>query len=216
MQTAAVPPTDDLAPALRSILAAAEVEFAEAGFEGAGMKAIATRAEVSQALLHYHYGNKEQLYAEVIRHRSRQINERRAALLEAVDLEAPDALAQVLAALFRPTLGPEGGGKAYARIFAGLIVGRERDQELVRECYDPMAHRFLEAMQHAGQGMGRTRAGMVYQFALGVLASVISRDGRMERLMGGAEPASTDELIAALVTFVTGGADALKELDTIR
>ena len=179
------------------------------------MKSIAARAQVSQALLHYHYGTKEKLYAEVIRNRSREINDSRRALLDRVDLAAPDAVARILDALFRPTLGPEGGGKAYARIFAGLIVGRARDQELVRECYDPTAQVFLDAMVRAG--LARAQAGMVYQFALGVLASVISRDGRMERLMGtgsqhgGAAKMETEVLIAALVDFVIGGTQALKK-----
>lgn len=208
MQTIAAPLHEDLAPALRSILSAAEVEFAEAGFDGAGMKAIATRAQVSQALLHYHYGNKERLYAEVIRHRSKEINDCRRVLLDGIDLGAPRALAQVLDALFRPTLGPEGGGMAYARIFAGLMVGRARDQQLVRECYDPTARLFINAMEKTG--LDRADAGMVYQFALGLLASVISRDGRMERLMGGDEKTATDDLIEALVNFVIGGAGALK------
>lgn len=195
---------EGLAPALRNILAAAEVEFAEAGFEGAGMKAIAARAGVSQGLLHYHFGNKEHLYGEVIRHRSKEINDSRSALLDQVDLQASNALEKVFDALFRPTLGAEGGGKAYARIFAGLIVGHARDQLLVQECYDPTAKRFIDAMCQCG--LDQARAGMAYQFALGVLASVISRDGRIERLMGREGELDTDGLIAALVSFAIGGA----------
>ena len=197
-------PVEGLAPALRNILAAAEIEFAEAGFEGAGMKAIAVRAGVSQGLLHYHFGNKEHLYGEVIRHRSKEINDSRSALLDQIDLQASNALEKVFDALFRPTLGAEGGGKAYARIFAGLIVGHARDQLLVQECYDPTAKRFIDAMCQCG--LDQARAGMAYQFALGVLASVISRDGRIERLMGREEELDTDALIAALVSFVIGGA----------
>ncbi|NKX41213.1 TetR/AcrR family transcriptional regulator [Rhodobacteraceae bacterium R_SAG2] len=197
-------PVEGLAPALRNILAAAEIEFAEAGFEGAGMKAIAVRAGVSQGLLHYHFGNKEHLYGEVIRHRSKEINDSRSALLDQIDLQASNALEKVFDALFRPTLGAEGGGKAYARIFAGLIVGHARDQLLVQECYDPTAKRFIDAMCQCG--LDQARAGMAYQFALGVLASVISRDGRIERLMGREEELDTDALIAALVSFAIGGA----------
>lgn len=204
MRAAIHKPVDDLAPALRNILAAAEVEFAEAGFEGAGMKAIATRAGVSQGLLHYHFGNKEHLYGEVIRHRSKEINDSRSALLDQIDLQAPNALEKVFDALFRPTLGAEGGGKAYARIFAGLIVGHARDQLLVQECYDPTAKHFIDAMCQCG--LDQARAGMAYQFALGVLASVISRDGRIERLMGREDELDTDALIAALVSFAIGGA----------
>jgi AcrR family transcriptional regulator len=176
------------------------------------MKAIALRAGVSPALLHYHFGTKEGLYAEVIRSRSRRINDRRRALLDAVDPDGPEALDRMLDALFRPTLGPDGGGRAYARIFAGLIVGHERDRALVRECYDPTARLFIEAM--ARTGLGRARAGVAYQLALGALASVISRDGRMERLMGGGATMGTEALIATLVAFVRGGAQALATDDT--
>lgn len=202
--------TADPAPTLQRIIGAAEIAFAEAGFEGAGMKAIAARAEVSQALLHYHFGSKERLYEEVIRARSRQINEARMALLAEVDFAGPDALDRVVAALLAPALGPEGGGKAYARIFAGLMVGRPHDQALVRECYDPTARIFIEAIARARPDLGQSRAGMVYQLALGVLASVISRDGRVERLMGREDAALDDAaLIAAITEFVVGGADAL-------
>lgn len=200
----------ETAPSLRKILAAAEREFSEKGFDGAGMKAIALRAEVSQALLHYHFGSKDRLYGEVIRARSRRINARRLHLLETVDFDHPDALSQVFKALFRPPLGPEGGGKTYARIFTGLIVGRRRDQELVQECYDPTAQAFLDAIERAVPGIGRTTAGILYQLALGVLVSVISRDGRMERLMGlGNGRMDADELLDRVVTFASGGARAL-------
>lgn len=214
MHASLAPTSDTVAPSLRKILDAAEAVFSEIGFDGAGMKAIAQRADVSQALLHYHFGSKERLYEAVIRARSQAINARRAELLEAVDFTRPDALDQVLAALFRPTLEPAGGGKAYARIFAGLIVGRARDQDLVRECYDPTAQAFLAAIARALPGAGQTEAGMIYQFALGVLVSVISRDGRMERLMGQAEARLNDEaLIAALVRFAVGGAKALMTIE---
>lgn len=204
----------DPTPTLQRILDAAEMTFAEAGFEGTGMKAIASRAEVSQALLHYHFGSKEKLYEEVIRARSQQINDAREALLAQVDYGQPDALNQVVSALFRPALGPAGGGKAYARIFAGLMVGRPHDQALVRECYDPTARLFIEAIARAQPSLGTAQAGMIYQMALGVLASVISRDGRIERLMGREGDALEDEaLIKGITDFVVGGVDALSRPD---
>ncbi|MEM6636338.1 MAG: TetR/AcrR family transcriptional regulator [Pseudomonadota bacterium] len=212
MGVAAKKQSEELSPGREKILGAAEQEFSASGFEAASMKAISTRADVSQALLHYHFGSKERLYAEVIRARSKKINDSRRALLDQVDFESDDALSQVLEALFRPALAPEGGGKAYARIFAGMIVGRAHDRELVRECYDPTAHVFLDAIQRACPGMGIEGAGAVYQFALGVLVSALSRDGRMERLMGHQGALLGDQiLIRKIVTFVVGGAAALTE-----
>jgi AcrR family transcriptional regulator len=203
--------------ALQKILRAAELEFAEKGFDGAGMKALAQRAGVSQSLLHYHFGSKDQLYSDVIRTRSTQINTGRRARLEGIDLSQSDALVQVVEALFLPALGPEGGGRAYARIFAGLIAGNARDQALVREYYDPTAEIFLTAIQTALGGADRTIAAQVYQFALGVLASVISKDGRVQRLMGeGSVALDEDALTRQLVRFVVGGARAIADDTSIK
>lgn len=190
------------------IVLAAEKEFAERGFEGAGMKAISARADVSQALLHYHFGSKDQLYAEVVRRRSKVINAERVTLLEAIDLQADSALAGILEALFRPPLGPAGGDQAYTRIFGGLIVGRERDRALVRKFYDPTAQKFIEALQNA-LSISRRNAALCYSLALGTLVAEIGRDGRVERLMGQEELREVDEILAGLVTFARGGIGAL-------
>ena len=48
------------------ILEAAKIEFAENGFDGSRMDAIAKRAGVNKALLHYHFSTKENLYKEVL------------------------------------------------------------------------------------------------------------------------------------------------------
>ena len=201
--------------ALDRILNAAEFEFAEKGFDGASMKALAARADVSQSLLHYHFASKGKLYEAVIRKRSKLINDERILRLETIDLTQEQALHQVIEALFLPALGPLGGGRAYARIFAGLIAGHERDQALVHECYDPTAQKFVDAIAKALGGINRTIAAQIYQFSLGVLASVISRDGRAERLGGEhAVPMEDGTLMKRLASFVVGGAQAMARSST--
>ena len=49
-----------------SILAAARVEFADRGFEGARVDAIAERAGANKRLLYHYFGNKEDLYRAVL------------------------------------------------------------------------------------------------------------------------------------------------------
>lgn len=199
--------------AVDNIMLAAEILFAERGFDGTGMKAIALQAQVSQALLHYHFGTKEQLYAEVIRNRSKTINDERHALLDLVDVESPTAVRQILEALFRPPLGPSGGAQAYAKIFSGLVVGRERDQQLVRKHYDPTARRFIETLQQAIPGADQATAAMSYTLALGALIAVINRNGRVERLMGKGDtsPLDTEAILTQLVVFTEGGISALSK-----
>jgi len=195
---------------LDKILIAAEIEFADKGFDGAGMKALAKRANVSQSLLHYHFGSKDKLYEAVIRERSRLINDERMTLLKEIDLKQSDALENIFGALFAPALGPSGGGRAYARIFAGLIAGSERDQVLVRKYYDSTASQFIDALEIVLPDCSRFLAAQIYQFALGVLAPVIARDGRAERLGNQTtERLNDDASVEQLVRFVVGGARAI-------
>lgn len=49
-----------------AILAAGRVEFAERGFEGARVDAIAERAGANKRLLYHYFGNKEDLYRAVL------------------------------------------------------------------------------------------------------------------------------------------------------
>lgn len=200
--------TESLTTAER-ITVAAEREFAERGFDGAGMKAISRRAEVSQALLHYHFGSKDHLYTEVVKRRSKVINDERIKLLEQIDLSGGDALGKILDALFRPPLGPAGGDQAYTRIFGGLIVGLERERVLVKAFYDPTAQRFIDALQRIRPKMNRKTAAHAYSLALGTLVAVISRDGRIERLMGEEADRGLEEVLAGLITFARGGITAL-------
>ncbi|MCR9123983.1 MAG: TetR family transcriptional regulator [Phyllobacteriaceae bacterium] len=196
------------------ILAAAEGEFSRLGFEGAGMKGIAVAAGVSQGLLHYHFGTKDGLYAAVIERRSAMINAARHDLLDAVDLVAPDAVEAIFRAVFEPPLGPEGGGQVYARIFASLAVGPERDQDLVRRHYDATALRFIDAIQIAEPRADREVATWAYSFAIGALIGTVNRDGRPGRLMGRKpddRQTATGELVRRLAAHATGGLYALIE-----
>lgn len=60
-------PRPEGAPEARaSIAAAARAEFAERGFGGATIRAIAARADVDPALVHHYYGTKMDLFRQVV------------------------------------------------------------------------------------------------------------------------------------------------------
>lgn len=201
---------DSTPGAQHRILDAAEQTFAEDGFAGAGMKAIAVRAGVAQGLLHYHFENKEGLYAAVIARRSGFINAGRRALLAEVDLSGPDATAQIMTALLRPPLGPEGGGQAYARIFGGLAGGDARDIALVREHYDPTAKEFIAALQTLYPQAAPQTISWGYTMAIGALMSALGMQGRADRLVGAPDSGpDTDAVVARLVSYAVGGLERL-------
>ena len=61
---------------------AAAHEFAERGFEAAGVDRIAAKARVNKAMLYYHFGSKLGLYVEVLRDMFRAVGVRARAIAD--------------------------------------------------------------------------------------------------------------------------------------
>ena len=188
------------------ILDAAELEFSRGGFAGSGMKSIAQSAGVAQGLLHYHFGNKENLYEAVVERRSKMISAAREALLSAVDVTAPNALEMTFDALFRPPLEKEGGGEAYGIIFTSLLVGSPTSTDLVRKYYDSTAKLFIAGIMQAEPRATAKTAALAYSLAIGMLVTTIGSKGRIERLAG-LEPTenSIDDMIRPCIKNAVGG-----------
>ena len=95
--------------AVAAILSSAEHVFATHGYEGTTMWMIAQESGISQALIHYHFKSKDNLYEEIFLRRSSLINPYRERLLEEA-LSSADgvSLERVLEIFFLPaaaTLG---------------------------------------------------------------------------------------------------------------
>ncbi|WP_210310467.1 TetR/AcrR family transcriptional regulator [Devosia pacifica] len=77
-----------------AILAAGRAEFAERGFEGARVDAIADRAGANKRLLYHYFGNKEDLYGAVLLDAYQEIRrgERELSLDQYEPVEAMDRL----------------------------------------------------------------------------------------------------------------------------
>ena len=67
-----------------AILNVAEVLFADRGFHGVSIREIAEAAGMRQSLVHYHFSNKETLYAAVYERRSLPINHSRSIMLQEI------------------------------------------------------------------------------------------------------------------------------------
>ena len=196
---------------LQRLLDAGEKAFSAQGFDGTSMKEISRTAEVSQSLLHYHFGTKEALYRAVIERRSEAINAERLRLLAKVDLSGADAQSGIFRALLGPPLGPIGGGMSYARIFAGLVAGGSREVDLVRELYDDTARCFIDALLTASPGISRIQATRGYSMAIGVLAISLSGDDRNASLAGTNPVRNREQMLPTLVTYACGGFAALEK-----
>lgn len=201
-----------------AILDAAERGFAESGYSGASMRLIAERAGVAQALIHYHFKNKETLFEQLVARRSAQINGRRAEWLAALfaTSEAP-ILEEIVEALFRPTieagldLAADGG--AFARLQVSIANSADpRDQRVVSEHYDPIAQQFIDALMRVEPWLCRADAVWAYMFAIGVGMTMMAKTGRPGRLSDGeCDDGDVDAMLARIVPFICGGIRALRD-----
>lgn len=98
---------DKQSPTVARILEAATEIFAAAGFNGARMDAIARRAGVNKAMIYYHIGAKEALYATVLHN-------------------AIGHVADTISIGIEAGASPEEKLRAYIRGFAGAVEGNAR------------------------------------------------------------------------------------------
>ncbi len=199
-----------------TILDAAEFVFADKGFNGASMREIATRAGVAQALIHYHFDNKEKLFEAMAARQANTINGARAELLSAI-LTASETpvLEDVVEALFRPTietgkkLSKQGGG--YSRILVSVANSSDvRDTQLTERYYDPIAQKFIEAFSQIEPGLQHKDAVWAYMFSIGVGMTMMAQTGRSKRLSDGAcDDGNIEEMLSEIVIYVCGGIRAL-------
>lgn len=198
-----------------AILDAAEVVFADLGFDGATTRAIAEEASVNLALIHYHFGSKENLFELVVAAQAERVNGRRKALLDEA-LTDPDALTleAVFDALMRPTIElAEDGGKHYSRILVALASGTDkRSVRLVSEYFDTIARIFIDVIEKVVPGLSRADATWAYMNAISVGMLMIARTGRVAQLSDGlCDEAETEAAIVRVVRYLAAGTRALAQ-----
>ena len=198
-----------------AILDAAELVFANSGYDGAALREIAQRAEVAQGLIHYHFENKAGLFEKMVERRSGQINQARAGLLEGLRRQGPLQLEQIVEALFRPTietgleLAQDGGG--FARILVSMANSSDpMARTLTETYYDPIARDYIAALKEAEPDLNEADAVWAYMFAIGVGMTMMAKTGRPKRLSGGlCDDGDADAMLARIVPFICGGIRAL-------
>lgn len=198
-----------------AILDSAENAFAELGYGGASIRAIARDANVNQAMVHYYYQNKDHLFSAVVERRAGEINARRDVALERLFEKTLPTLEVLVEALLRPTIeighDDARGGAAYARLIASFNnAADERSRRVTMDNYDPIARRSIDAIQRVLPELDRAAAVRGYLFSISVALSVMAKTGRATRLSDGLlDDFDTEETVASAVAFACAGIRAL-------
>jgi AcrR family transcriptional regulator len=197
------------------ILDVAEGLFADRGFHGVSIREVAEAAGVRQSLIHYHFSNKETLYAAVYERRAGPINARRSALLRAAQDNAAGepSIAAVVEAFMVPGVlssRKRSGSAIYARLITQLINDPQKHAQRISRTYnDPMARQMIQVLRTALPGADSTAVTWGYLFAVGAMTTAIEKTGRVRRLNPACNPADTRQTLDLLVAFVTGGLRAI-------
>ena len=212
--------TSSVAPGTRyeTILEASEIVFAYSGYKGATMREIAERAGVAQALIHYHFKTKEDLFEAMVAHRSGHINDQRAQSLTLLfDEHEVPTLESIVEALFRPTIiagiTQAGDGGGFARILVCTAnSANEWEQSLTEQYYDPIARKYIAALVKIEPRLSHENAVWSYMFAIGVGMTMMAKTGRAGRLSGGlCDDGDADMMLSKIVPFICAGIRALTD-----
>lgn len=194
-----------------SLLDAAEKLFSEHGIQAASLRQITQEASANLAAVNYHFGSKDGLVRAVFSRRLRPMNDERLRQLELVDLDAEDAVEQILTAFLEPLLRlvsekPE-GVRGFARLMGRAFSEPSEEVrtiilEEIRETIDRFMAAFRQVLPHLTEGELMWR----FHFLGGAMGHTVSCSYVLERYSGGnCHTKDPDEILDQLVRFLAAG-----------
>ena len=199
------------------LLDAAERLFAERGFEGASMRALARAAGASLSSTSYHFGTKEALLEAVLRRRAEPMNALRLLRLDEAERSAgdvPASIESILDAFVRPLFEMRAASSARgvrpawvaARLFfdSAPVVSR-----MASELFRDVDARFLAALEHSLPRRERREIEIAYQLTNGLLIHFAA--GHFLRGEFDEERGASDEaVLSGLLAYAGAGLRSLE------
>jgi AcrR family transcriptional regulator len=195
------------------ILDAAELEFSKRGYDSCSLRIISDLYNINLGLIHYYFGGKEGLFSAVFLRRSKDLVERREALLSAALQRSsgePLAVSEIVDSFIAPTvemMKESEGTKAYIRLQGLLRVDMSSFARKLRgEAFNATNIRFVRELQRSCPHL--TPASVFWRFSamVGAFYGLVSQSARAGELSGGL--ADSDDIDAAyreVVPFIVGG-----------
>lgn len=175
-----------------AIVAAARSEFAQRGYDGTSMRAVARAAEVDPKLVHHYFEGKSALFAEVL---AFPVDP---AVLVAQIAAVPRAqLGETLARVFLSVWDTPEGRERFAAMFAASAA-EEGHARMVREFVGHEILRRVVATLHTDDGRTVDARALELRVALGASQLIGMGVLRYVVRVPALADASTDEIVAVL------------------
>jgi AcrR family transcriptional regulator len=195
------------------LLDAAELLFAEHGYDETSLRDVSVAADVNLALSTYHFGKKQRLFEEVVARRAIAIHDRRMQTLAGMAFDRPreavvrDLIRGYVSPLVEARFGTDPHWMAYTQITLGLANLR-RYSPLMRKHYYKSAIAYLEKFAQTLPGAERNALIDAFGFMVGAMLSVLStsdRFARDRRPKSGSRREQMRSVMRYLVHFVQNG-----------
>ena len=193
------------------LLDTAERLFAEHGFDGIGMRALAEEAGVNLGAATYHYGSKEGLYVEAFMRRFRPTNAERLQLLRDAEAGAggkPLAVETIVECMVRPPFQTVLKHPNFpALLVRNLFMPPPFMQQAVHKEMVPHVQVFLAALARA---LPRIPPDLILLREIFTMGTVLISAGQFARLPAQvrANPVFFDYALRELVRYVTAALSA--------
>lgn len=199
------------------IVEAAEIEFAERGFEGASIRSITARAGANVAAINYHFGSKTELFKAMIRYRIEPINVLRLSLLDEAFARSggqPLAPEEVVEIIVRPLLqqlvGEDDRDHHFMKAMArGMCEEQGFMRDLEEDVLKQVLPRFHQALM-LSLGLKDPAFGAYCLHLLScTLIGAMHRHGRPHPTSDSSPPDTVEERARRLVLYIAGGMKAV-------
>jgi AcrR family transcriptional regulator len=198
------------------ILDAAEVLFAEYGYDATSLRDLTQEAGVNLAAVNYHFGGKEQLATAVLARRIGPINQERHRRLDA--LPPRPAVADVVRAFVEPAFPTANGcptghvapGRDFCRLMGRMMIDQPAFlRTFLAEQFGELGGRFEATLRRALPRCDRATIWWRLHFMAGAMAHTLHSGDGLAHLTGGlCDATDVDAVVEHLVAFTAAGLTA--------
>jgi AcrR family transcriptional regulator len=194
------------------ILDAAERLFAQAGFDGTSMRQITQAAGVNVAAVNYHFGTKEDLYAQVFIRRIVPINARRTQMLDAAEARAEAdgrgvSLHEIFASFVAPVFEMAGKAPSFLPLLARNVGAPPPFMAAVIETqFRALVTRYSGVLRRVLPKLPPRVLFWRMHFTIGATLHCASHHFTIEQLSSGlCRMGDHDEMVRHLIDFAVAG-----------
>jgi AcrR family transcriptional regulator len=203
-----IPPVNSSGLTKERILTAAEVLFAQRGFDGASLRQLTAAAGVNLAAVNYHFGSKERLVEQVFRRRLDALNTRRLAALAKVTGAPGTTLEDVLDAYIRPALdlSHDDNGALFMRVLARAFAEHDDTlRQFLSNNYGHVMRQFTAEFARLLPQLDKSELYWRIDLVTGALTHAMSGFGMIQRKSDVSEHSHREQTAQHLIRFAAAG-----------